>query len=738
MILKTLKNIVELIIKNSKEILKNTYKLSYKTIKMLINSNFTHNFKKVIKIVIEKVPDLIDKLLNITKVLRNTKVKFRLMVSFLIISIIPLVLLGMFSFNLSRNSIDSKINMYTNQIIGQTQMTIETELEKQGNYLVDISVSLEVQDMLKTINNSKSQGDKFKALNDLRNVMTRKLSPIDAVKSAVIYIGDEIVEYSTNHFFKTYLKDEGDRIKELAQGGNGSTVWIPVKYGDSYQLLCTSTVNDINTSKRVGYIVVALKNSIISDIYKDINLGEGSDLFILDSQGRYVSNRNDVGLGEVYGDNELFEKMLSNVDSASGLFSHNGFMVLSRAIEGTDWTLIGKIPYSYINEEPDRIRFSVLFFIFGSILFSFLFSYIISMSISKPLSKMVSLINKAKDGNLALSIEDNNKDEIGDVIRSVNHMLGNMRKLIEQVNFSSQKVLKNSLLVNSSAEQSNTASKQISHIMEQVAVGAAEQAENITDCAQSLNVLSIGINKVEDNMDVVTELASGTKKLSQDAVNIVRTLNEKAVQTSTASEQVIGDIYDLSKSIEQISKIVKTISWIADQTNLLSLNASIEAAKAGEAGRGFSVVAEEVKKLADQSKDSSKEIAIILRSILHKTNNTRNVAHKANVIVSEQMQIVEETDNAFKEIYKSMEKLSECFTNVSDSITDAIKSKDSALDYIQNISAISQQTASISEEVSTATQQQASSSDELSSLSKGLEDMAKELNESISYFKLEE
>lgn len=350
---------------------------------------------------------------------------------------------------------------------------------------------------------------------------------------------------------------------------------------------------------------------------------------------------------------------------------------------------------------------------------------------------MKKLINKAKEGDLAQSIKDDSKDEIGDVIRGFNYMIENIRNLILEVSNVSQKVISNSMLLNSASEKSKIASKQINEVMNQVAIGASDQAENLANGVGSINILSDDINKVEEDMKFMSETTNGTKKLSQDSLNVVKTLNEKAFQTSSASTQFIKDINRLGKDMEQIVKITKTIATIADQTNLLSLNASIEAARAGEAGRGFSVVANEVKKLADQSKDSSREITFIIDNILQKTSDTTKVAHNANKLMEEQMGIVKETDISLASIYKSMGSLMERVDNVSKSIESVLNSKENASESIENVSAISQETASISEEVSATTQEQVSSLEELSELSKSLDEMSKKLNESISVFKIE-
>ncbi len=675
-------------------------------------------------------------ILSIVSIFRKIKVKFRLMISFLILSIVPLVFLGFFSYNLSKNSIETKIEMYSKQIIEQAENNLYSELEKHNSYSIEISNSKDVQDMLKTINESTEEYEKYKANSDLRDVISRRLATLKSVSFGSIFIEDEMIHYSVNNNLNKYLIENKEMIEEIAESGGGKPIWISIEYDDSYHLINIRKINNISTNKKLGYIIIGLRNERFLDVYRNINLGEGADLFIVDSKGRYISNREMKGLGKLHGDKDFINRIFKEDGTISNTFDYDGYMVSYKYIEGTDWILVGKIPFSYINKEANGIRTSVFFFISICIIFSILFSYFISISISFPLGNMEKLINKAKEGNLIYSIEDDSRDEIGDVIRGFNHMIENIRKLILEVSDLSQKVINHSILVNNSSEQSKISSRQISEVMNQVAVGASDQAENLANGVGSINILADDINKVEEDMKFVAETANGTKKLSQNSLNVVKALNEKASQTSRASDRVINNITNLSKDMEQIVKITKTISTIADQTNLLSLNASIEAAKAGEAGRGFSVVANEVKKLADQSKESSKEIKFIIDDILKKTSETTKVAHNANKFMEEQMNIVRETDASLRSIYESMEKLMERVNNVSRSIKSALDSKENVLDSISNISAISQETASIAEEVSATTQEQVASSEELSKLSKHLDEMSKKLNESISVFKV--
>ncbi|TYQ14944.1 UNVERIFIED_CONTAM: methyl-accepting chemotaxis protein [Acetivibrio alkalicellulosi] len=684
--------------------------------KKLDNSKNSNNSKKI------------ETILNI---LRKNKVKFRLLLAFFVLSIVPLVLLGAFSYFLSKDTIDTQIIMYSNEIIDQSEGNITNEIDKFRASMLEITISHVIQENLRVLSDPTNT-DNIRAEREITDFLISRLSTMNGVEFGSLLVeGYSPIDYRRQSGLNS--EEIINDLKKLAEKGNGSTIIGTIDRDNLFYLVSARVIRDYRTNQKLGYFFLGIESQNISNLYKDIYLGDEADLFILNSEGKIVSNKNLRGLGNSY-DEELFSKLNLEVDKFT--INYDDHLYTYKKIEHTDWILVGKVPFAYINSGPNKIRNSMIFFILICIIFSILLSLGISMSIAKPLSNMEKLINEAKIGNLTINIEDDNKDEIADVIRGFNHMIGNIRKLIEQVRNSSQKVIKNSQLVNTSAEQSRIASKQISEVIQQVAIGAVDQAENISNCAQSINLLSEDINQVEDNISLVEKVAKDTKFLSQEALLVMKTLNDKALKTSSASQHMITDINELSKSMGHIVKIVKTMSQIADQTNLLSLNASIEAAKAGEAGRGFSVVANEVKKLAEQSKNSSKEIRNIINNILEKTDSTKEVAYNTNNIISEQMEIVTKTDDSFKAINNSMVNLIDCVNTVSNLIKEVHKSKENASESIQNISAVSQETASISEEVSATTQEQASTSEELSNLSHELNDMAKLLSDSISVFKI--
>ena len=197
------------------------------------------------------------------------------------------------------------------------------------------------------------------------------------------------------------------------------------------------------------------------------------------------------------------------------------------------------------------------------------------------------------------------------------------------------------------------------------------------------------------------------------------------------------DIQELNIHSKSIGKIVKVISSIADQTNLLALNAAIEAARAGEMGKGFAVVADEVRKLAEQSMNATREIAVIIKNTQDQTASAVEKAAMTESILKSQNDAVLSTIDIFKSIMGSLETLSVQVDQIMSRISEMEDNKEQAINSIQNISAVSEETAASSVGVTASTQEQLASIEELSRNAEELENSAKELQHSIARFKLD-
>lgn len=192
----------------------------------------------------------------------------------------------------------------------------------------------------------------------------------------------------------------------------------------------------------------------------------------------------------------------------------------------------------------------------------------------------------------------------------------------------------------------------------------------------------------------------------------------------------------MSDATKKIDKIINVINEIAEQTNLLSLNASIEAARAGESGRGFAVVASEIGKLAEQSVNSANEIRKIIGEINKKTDDTVNIAKKAEDVVDIQSKSLTYASGVFTDISSQFEELVANLDMISQEIINIADSKAETIDSIQSISAVSQKTAASSEEVTNTANRQLEAVEELNRISEVLQSNANDLSQAIDLFKI--
>jgi len=353
-----------------------------------------------------------------------------------------------------------------------------------------------------------------------------------------------------------------------------------------------------------------------------------------------------------------------------------------------------------------------------------------------PLKKMLVLMDEASMGNLYVNIEDRYNDEIAVVLQKFNSMVGNIRSLILKVRESSDSVVLDAEGLASLSKASQTVSSQTAIAVQQISKSTSEQVNNTTLCVEHVTSLSEDISQVVDNITQTSDIIINTKKYSDNTLDSIRSLNIKARETHTVSENITKTINSLNTEMKEIKKIIKLIVEIAEQTKLLSLNASIEAARAGEFGKGFAVVAKNIKMLADKSKNSLADISNIINKIQKKTEDTVLLAADADNIINIQLGAVAEVDKSFRTIYNAMEEIIDKMNNSQKSLSKALVSKENTLKSIDNIHVLSSDTATATKDVSISVYEQEAGAQQLTALALKLNDMAQNLNQVVEIFKI--
>ncbi len=357
--------------------------------------------------------------------------------------------------------------------------------------------------------------------------------------------------------------------------------------------------------------------------------------------------------------------------------------------------------------------------------------------ISKPIIITSNIANRISSGDLTVDeIQVKNRDEIGDLADSFNQMAQNLRHLIEQVGFNSSQVAASAEELTASVEQTTQATNQIATSIQEVASGAESQNLKANESALAMKEMASGIQQVAQTTSSVAGLAHET---NEEANNGNKSLHKVIEQMNTIDEVVnhsASVVESLGESSKEIGNIIDVITSIADQTNLLALNAAIEAARAGEHGKGFAVVADEVRKLAEQSKASADQITELIKRIQSDTIQAAEVMDKGTMEVKEGIVVVHKAEEGFNKIQELIEQITAQTQEASAASEEMAASVEQVNSSVEEIARITQLSASHSQNVASASEEQLASMEEIAASANLLSEMAENLQQHVSQFRV--
>lgn len=656
-------------------------------------------------------------------------IRTKLIVSLLAVLILPSALIGYFSY-------DSAKEQVRKQMTNSTLNTMRMAQDNINQYIAPVVNNLEMFSWDFTTDQVTSEATQAKL-----DHFISSHPELDA-----IIIGNEAGQYARAPLVDT--KDYDPRTR----------LW----YQNSQKALSKVIISEPEKSKFTGNMVVTVSKALVTgggsmtlnvsldklvQSMKDIKIGDKGTLLVLDPKGKVVA-----GSGQVFSSGSIKMgqdmKSLINMNKTkdkgkkgiqSTLIDMSGYEleVYTATDSLTGWNIVGMIGTGDYSDaaRPILVRaalvIAISILIGGVIIFFMVRQFVVSMRNLQQGTKLIS------GGDLTERVQLNSSNEFGLLANDFNEMANSLHQMVSEVNQTSNKLAFSSQTIHESTEQTAQSVQNVAVTVQQSAEASTAGAAASAETARAVEEMAKGVGSIAESASTIVDSVEHTE------LNVAKG-NKSIAKVNKQMERILGAVGESAEMINELSQLSseasrmnEAIAEVAKQTNLLSFNAAIEASRAGEHGKGFTVVATEVRNLAEQAKEAADQIDATLGKMVELIErSTSNMNGEVKSQVGEGIRVSTEAAEIFKSIQESTIQIAEQIQDISAVAQEMSATTEEVSASVNELAHMSKSTAESAETTSAAAQQQMASMEEIASSSQELAGMASDLQEIVKKFKL--
>ncbi|MBO4750083.1 MAG: methyl-accepting chemotaxis protein [Lachnospiraceae bacterium] len=452
------------------------------------------------------------------------------------------------------------------------------------------------------------------------------------------------------------------------------------------------------TQSKAAVIVMDISQAAMQEFLDGINLGEGSTIALVTMNGREISHRSGKALDwkdeNVFAGSKTYEQIKTLIgegvqSGTSEIHYHGEDSLLFHAVcEESGCVVCALVPLSTVTAQASEIRLITFIVVLIALLIASAVGLWITIRIQRNIKKLSDGLGEMAKGDLTVKIEADGRDEFTDLAETTSEMIYQTKSLVAKVDDAVGGVEDCANDVQNASAMLGAQSGNIAAAMSEMTEGMKQQRLHAEECVTVTDKLSDEMRAISHQISAIQGVMEETDAMISEGMSMVKTLGERAQDTTEATDSVKESVGALLVETSKINSFVETIRSLSAQTNLLSLNASIEASRAGEAGKGFAVVAEEIRNLAAESTRAAGEIKKMVEKINDQTKMSTGSVNKAREIANEQFELMKKTTQVFDRMQGSMEQLTKELEKITQTTAEADAKRLEAVESVRSISDI--------------------------------------------------